>query len=51
MLEEPIKDEEAKKSKEIRKALKEHRFNDLYKICPKQIALKINEKYRVIELT
>ena len=50
MFEPPIKKEEEEKSKEIRKCLEERRFNDIYKLCPRPIAAKINEKYRIIEL-
>ena len=50
VLEPKITKEESEKSKEIRKLLREHKFNDLYKILPKPIALIINQKYRVVEL-
>ena len=46
----PIKSFEKEFSKEIRKALEEKRFDDLYKFLPKEIARKINEKYRIIEI-
>ena len=50
ILEPKITKEEYSKSKEIRKLLKEHKFNDLYKILPKEIAIMINRKYRVVDI-
>jgi len=46
----PITKEESANSEKIRKALAERKFDDLYKLCPNEIAKKINEKYRIIEL-
>lgn len=50
MFEPPITPEEKAKSMQIRLYLADGRFNDIYKLCPKEIARKINEKYRVIKL-
>ena len=49
-LEKPITEEEKKHSKRIRECLKNKQFDELYEFLPKEIAKKINEKYRIIEL-
>ena len=48
LLSPPISDEEAKHSAEIRECIKNLDFDKLYEIIPREIALIICKKYRVI---
>ena len=47
--EKPISESESKYSKRIRECLINRNFDELYSFLPKEIAMIINQKYRVLE--